>query len=85
MEQRKIVSNDHKLGKGHSGYIMITSAYEYLSQVFHCDSLILCRERETSRFRVDVSVAEQDEVIFYLTYEVSKRHQSTEIFFLFLW
>ena len=29
------------------------------------------RERETSRFRVDVSVAEQDDVTFYLTYEVS--------------
>ncbi|KAK8398007.1 hypothetical protein O3P69_003721 [Scylla paramamosain] len=27
------------------------------------------KERETSKFRVDVSVAEQDEVIFYLTYE----------------
>lgn len=27
------------------------------------------KERETSRFRVDVTVAEQDEVIFYLTYE----------------
>ncbi|XP_071532831.1 inter-alpha-trypsin inhibitor heavy chain H6-like isoform X3 [Panulirus ornatus] len=27
------------------------------------------RERETMRFRVDVTVSEQDEVIFYLTYE----------------
>ncbi|XP_042864151.1 inter-alpha-trypsin inhibitor heavy chain H4-like [Penaeus japonicus] len=27
------------------------------------------KERETSRFRVDVTVSEQDEVIFYLTYE----------------